>query len=43
VFLEYIIPLLKRDSYESFSKEVYKTAIKLVTKEQPDSATGRGS
>jgi len=34
VFLEHIIPLLKRDSYESFTKEVYKTALKLVTKEQ---------
>ena len=34
IFLEHVIPLLKRDSYESFSKEVYKTALKLVTKEQ---------
>ncbi len=34
VFLKHIIPLLKRDSYESFTKEVYKTALKLVTTEQ---------
>jgi hypothetical protein len=34
VFLEHIIPLLKRDSCESFTKEVYKTALKLMTKEQ---------
>ncbi len=34
VFLEHIIPLLKRDSYESFTKKIYKTALKLMTKEQ---------
>ena len=28
------IPLIKRDSYESFSKKVYSTAIKIGNKDQ---------
>jgi len=33
-FVDHVIPLIKRDSYESFSNKVYKNVIVIASKEQ---------